>query len=158
MKRQRKKYSRPKRPWDKDRIKGEKKLLQEFGLRRKKEIWRAEAILRDFRRRARELAAHENKEQEALLLNGLFRLGLIKKDASLDDVLGLTVERLLERRLQTLVLKKGLANTQKQARQYIVHGHIAVKGRRTRWPSILVTTEEEATVKFYSKSPIGVKK
>ena len=158
MKRQKRKFSRPKRPWDKDRLGTEKKLLENYGLRRKKEIWKAEAILRDLRRRARDLAALENKEQEKLLLDSLFKLGLVEKNAELDDVLGLTVEKLLERRLQTVVMKKGIANTQKQARQYIVHGHIAINGRRTRWPSLLVKKEDEQAVKFYSKSPVGVKK
>ena len=158
MKRQRRKYSRPKRPWDKERLGEEKKILEEFGLRRKRELWKAESILREFRRRARNLAVSEDKERKARLLSGLHSMGLVKKDASLDDVLGLSVDKFLERRLQTIVLKKGLANTQKQARQYIVHGHVAVNGRRTRWPSLIVNTDEELSVELYKKSPVGVKK
>ncbi len=154
MKRQKKKFERPKRPWDKTRIEEEKKLIQNYGLRRKKEIWRAESILRNYRRLARDLAAKRDKEKEKILLDKLFRMGLVKKDADLDDVLALTVENILDRRLQTLVFKKGLAQTVKQARQHIVHGHIAFYGRKTRWPSTLVPLGGEGKINFYEKSKI----
>jgi len=155
MRIQKKKYERPLKPWDKTRIETEKKLSKEYGLRRKKEIWRAESILRNYRRLARTLAAKKDKEMEKTLLDKLFRMGLIEKNASLDDVLVLTVEKILDRRLQTLVLKKGLANTSKQARQFIVHGHIALDGRRVKWPSTLIKKGEEKKISFYGKSKLG---
>ncbi|MEM5781920.1 MAG: 30S ribosomal protein S4 [Candidatus Aenigmatarchaeota archaeon] len=156
MKRQRKKYEKPLRIWDKERIESEKKLLKEYGLRRKKEIWRMESVLRKYRRIARNLAAKRDKEKEKILLGKLNKLGLLKPDASLDDVLALTVENLLERRLQTLVYRKGLASTIKQARQLIVHGHIALDGRRVRWPSMLIPLADENKIGFYKKE-IGEK-
>jgi small subunit ribosomal protein S4 len=156
MKRQKKKYERPKKPWDKARIEEEKKLLEKYGLRRKREIWRAESILRNYRRIARELAARRDKEREKILIDKLFKMGILKKkEATLDDVLALTVEDILERRLQTIVHKKGLAKTLKQARQFIVHGHIAVDGRRVRWPSMLVPVSEEDKIGFYEKSSLN---
>ncbi len=156
MKRQKKKYERPKKPWDKARIEEEKKLLEKYGLRRKREIWRAESILRNYRRIARELAAKRDKEKEKILIDKLFKMGILKKkDATLDDVLALTVEDILERRLQTLVHKKGLAKTLKQARQFIVHGHIALDGRRVRWPSMLVPLGHEDKISFYEKSKLN---
>lgn len=154
MKRQRKKYSRPKKPWSKDRIITEKKLLKEYGLRRKKEIWRVEEKLREFRRRAREIVASQDKEEEKKLIKKLSNLGLINKEAHIDDILALTIEDLLDRRLQTIVFKKGIASTQRQARQFIVHGHISVNGRRIRWPSALMTLEEEKNVGIYQKSKL----
>lgn len=154
MKKQRKQYSRPRKPWDKERIEKEKKILRDFGLRRKREIWRAEEILRDFRRRARELAASKDEEDKKILLNKINQLGLISKDAGLDDILGLSIENILDRRLQTIVFKKGLVNTLKQARQFIVHGHIAVDGSRTRWPSQLIAINEENKINFYGKSKV----
>ena len=155
MKKQRKKYERPLRSWSKSVIEADRKILQNYGLRRKKEMWRAESILRNYRRLARNLAAKRNKEKENILLDKLFKMGLIKKDASLDDVLVLTVENILERRLQTMVHKKSLANSFKQARQLIVHGHIAVDGRRIRWPSMLIPLSEEDKIKFYEKSKMN---
>ena len=68
--------------------------------------------------------------------------------------MALTVESILNRRLQTLVKKKGLANTIKQARQFIVHGHIALNGQRIRWPSALIPVDMEDKITYYEKSPI----
>lgn len=158
MKKQKKKFEKPLRPWDKTRIEEERKIIQNYGLRRKKEIWKTESILRNYRRLARNLAAKRDKEKEKILLDKLFRMGLIGKDADLDDVLALTVEKLLDRRLQTLVFKKGLALTPKQARQFIVHGHIAVDGRRVKWPSMIVPISKENKINLYEKNKIkGVK-
>ena len=154
MKRQKRKFERPLKLWNKARIEEEKKLLRDYGLRRKHEIWRAESILRNYRRIARSLAARKDKGKEKTLLDKLFKMGLIKKDASLDDALALTIEKILDRRLQTLVFRKGLAHTLKQARQYIVHGHIAIDNRKAVWPSIIVEVNEEGKIGFYEKSKI----
>ena len=153
--RQHKKYESPRRPWDRARIEAEKKITQTYGLRRKKEIWRAESILRNYRRLARELAASKDKEKEKILIDKVVKIGLLSAGADLDDVLALTTEKILERRLQTLTFKKGLAKTMKQSRQFIVHGHVAVNGKRVRWPGTLVTVSDEGNIKFYGK--MGVK-
>jgi small subunit ribosomal protein S4 len=146
MKRQKKKYETPLRPWDKQRLEEEKKLLRKFGLKNKKEIWRAEAIVRKFRRMAREIAATYDKEKERILINKVVGLGLLKEGATLDDVLGLTVENLLERRLQTILKNKGLANTIKHARQLITHGHVKINGRKVTYPSYVVPINEEDSI------------
>jgi small subunit ribosomal protein S4 len=146
MKRQKKKYETPLRPWDKQRLEEEKKLIRKFGLKNKKEIWRAEAIVRKFRRMAREIAATYDKEKERILINKVLRLGLLKEGATLDDVLGLTVENLLERRLQTILKNKGLANTIKHARQLITHGHVKINGRKVTYPSYVVPINEEDSI------------
>jgi len=157
MRGQKKKFEKPFRSWDRVRIESEKKLMQNYGLRRKKEIWRSESILRNYRRLARNLAAKKNKGKEKILLDKLVKTGLLNPNASLDNVLALTIENILDRRLQTLVFKRGLANSAKQARQYIIHGHIALEGKRTRWPSMLVPISEESKISFYGKSKIGGK-
>jgi ribosomal protein uS4 len=100
MKKSRKKYEKPVRRWDKERIEKEKELLKKFGLRRKKEIWRAEALLRKFRRLARKLIASPNKEEEKILIKKLASLGILKEDANVNDVLRLNVEDILKRRLE----------------------------------------------------------
>jgi small subunit ribosomal protein S4 len=146
MKRQKKKYETPLRPWDKQRLEEEKKLIRKFGLKNKKEIWRAEAIVRKFRRMAREIAATYDKEKERILINKVVRLGLLKEGATLDDVLGLTVENLLERRLQTILKNKGLANTIKHARKLITHGHVKINGRKVTYPSYVVPINEEDSI------------
>ena len=153
MRKLKKRTKRPKMIWDRDKIEAEKKILREYGLRRKREIWKAESILREYRRRARILAAKKDKEGEKVLIEKLNKVGLIKKNAELDDVLSLTLEDILQRRLQTIVFKKELANTPKQARQFIVHGHIAVEGKRCKYPSRLIEKDTESKIGYYGKAP-----
>jgi small subunit ribosomal protein S4 len=95
---------------------------------------------------AREIAATHDKEKERILINKVVRLGLLKEGATLDDVLGLTVENLLERRLQTILKNKGLANTIKHARQLITHGHVKINGRKVTYPSYIVPINEEDSI------------
>lgn len=148
-KKQRRKFARPLRPWEKERMDAEDKLMAQYGLRRKEEVWRAQTMLRNFRRQARRLLAAPGKQagvEAGQLLARLRKLGLVGEGATLDDVLSLTVESLFERRLQTLVFKKGLARTPKQARQLVVHGWVDLGGRKVRVPSYLVAVEEEGTL------------
>ena len=149
MRRIRNKFRKPKRPWDSTRIADEKTLLKEYGLRRKQELRVAEQLLREFRQRARELIAEEDKGKEKILLDKLSKMGILKEGSNLDDVLALTVKDVLNRRLQTLVLEKKLAKTPRQARQMITHGKISISGRRTSFPSHMVTLEDEGKIGLY---------
>ena len=152
----RKKYSTPAHPYEKDRIEEENKLIKDYGLRNKREIWKAEAEIRKYRTSARKLQADRTeigKRSEQELLAKLMSLNLIGEGATLDDVLGLTVVELLERRLQTLTFKKGLARTPKQARQFIVHGLIKVGGRKVTVPGYRVKGKEEGGIGYYGKVP-----
>ncbi len=143
MRRIRKAYKQPKKAWDLARIRDDKTLMKNHGLRRKRELLRAEGVLRRFRQRARELIGEEDKEKEKVLIDKLSSMGMLKKGVGLDDVLALGVDDLLERRLQTVLLRKGLAKTISQSRQMIVHGHVSVDGKRVRFPSYMVPLEEE---------------
>jgi len=154
MMRQKAKFQTPHRPWVAEAIERDREIINSYGLRRKKEIWRAEAILREWRRRAMDLAARKNAEEQQILLTKLHKLGLISEKANLDDVLGLELPNLLERRLQTLVFRKGFATTLKQSRQFIVHGHIAIGGTKIAWPSMIVPTHLEGEINFYDKSAV----
>ncbi len=112
-----------------------------------------ETLLRSFRRRARKLLAQRTAQAELekkQLIERLAALNILKKDAGIDDVLTLKIEDLLERRLQTIVKKSGLANKPKQARQFIVHGHITVGGNKVTSPSYMVKASEENTIKLRS--------
>jgi small subunit ribosomal protein S4 len=156
------KYERPSHPWEAERIKTENELLKKYGLKNKKELWRSQFTLRRFRQRARDLQARvrtgdkqAEKEREQLLRR-LGRLGLLPLEGTtLDDVLGLDVEALLSRRLQTLTFLKGLAFTPRQARQFIVHGHVSVSGHRVTIPGYLVSREEENVIIYDERSPIA---
>ena len=153
MRRIRKKFKKPRSPWSITKIKDERKLLNEYGLRRKKEMLIAQDVLRTYRQRARVLIAEKDREKERILIEKMARIGLLsKKESTLDDILALSITNVLDRRLQTLVFRKGLAKTPNQARQFIVHGHVSVAGRRTRFPSYMVPVEEERKITLRSKS------
>jgi small subunit ribosomal protein S4 len=153
-KKNRKEYSKPRKSFQKERILKEKEVKELYGLKNKKEFYRAESIVRAQRATARKLLALNLdvrilKEKE--LLDSLKRIGILRKTPTLEDVLVLTAEALLERRLQTIVWRKGLANTTKQARQFITHGHIAINQNKVDKPSYLVTADEENTITYFGK-------
>jgi small subunit ribosomal protein S4 len=156
------KYERPSHPWEGERIKAENDLLKKYGLKNKKELWRSQFVLRRFRQRARELQARvrtgdkqAEKEREELLRR-LGRLGLLPLEGTtLDDVLALDVEAVLSRRLQTLTFLKGLAFTPRQARQFIVHGHVSISGRRVTIPGYVVSRTEENGIAYDERSAIS---
>ncbi len=101
------------------------------------------------------MSADERKRREEQLLGRLTRLGILDKKAALDDVLDLTLENLLERRLQTIVFRKGLAKSMHQARQLIAHGHVGIRARRASSPSYLVMRDEEAKITYAPSSPLS---
>jgi len=145
-------YEGPKKPWEKTRLESEKALKKLYGLKNKKELWRTETILRKKRNNARKLLALKLEirlQREKELLGSLYTMGILEKDAKLDDVLSLSVESVLERRLQTIVWRKGLALTPIQARQFITHGHIAINGRKVDAPSLLVKREDEKSINYW---------
>jgi small subunit ribosomal protein S4 len=160
-KRRGKRYEKPRRPWEMKRIKEEKELTEMYGLKNKREIWKAASIIKKYRREIREILAeiagmkpteHILRKQEAILA-ALRRRGILEETTSrLEDVLALGIDDILERRLQTRVYKKGLSNSVKHARQLIVHGHIAVNGRRVTIPSYIVDVEEEGKIGYYEQS------
>lgn len=146
MIRREKAYSRPKKPWQIVRITEENSLAKEYGLRTKKEIWRATKMLSNWRELAKKTIGliGEKKEQESnILLNKLRKYGIIGPDADVDDVLALQLKNILEKRLQTVVYKKNMTLTVKQARQFIVHNKVTVNKEKVSSPSYLVKTADE---------------
>jgi small subunit ribosomal protein S4 len=144
------KFRRPRNPWRADQLTQELYLLGNYGLRNKRELWRAQTELSNIRKQARMLlaATQEVRErEESKLLRSLYRMGLVRDDATLDDILSLTIEDFLSRRLQTIVFKKGFARSPYHARQLIVHGHVMLGDRVVRIPSYIVSRQEEDTIK-----------
>lgn len=153
----RKKYNTPPHPWNADRIKEENRLSQKYGLKSKKEVWKAETMVKRYRRDARHLlgmVTEQTIKERHQLLSHLTKLGILGGEAKLEDVLDLTVEDVLRRRLQTMVHNKGLATTPKGARQYVIHGHIALDGKKIDSPSYIVKRGEEDLIGFYESSKI----
>ena len=156
-KKTRKHYAGPRHPYSRERIEEEMRIAGEYGLRNKKEIWKVKTKLRRYRQRARNMLALSDEirvDQEALLINKLLNLGVIKEGATLDDILALTPQSFLDRRLQTVVFKRGLASTPHQARQFIVHGHICIQDRKVTIPAYHIKKIEEDLISYTNRSPI----
>jgi small subunit ribosomal protein S4 len=154
----RKQYSSPKKMWTLARIDEEKELTNEYGLRNKREIWKARAILSKILRQAKKIIAQrtaQTEKEKDQLLAKLKSLSLIPADGDINSVLNVKLKDLLGRRLQTIVFKKNLANTINQARQFVVHRHINIKDNNITVPSYLVRTDEEAHVSFKPVSSLA---
>ena len=148
-KKARKRYSRPRSPWRADQLAQELYLLGTFGLRNKRELWKAQTQLSSVRKQARTLLAATEEvrlREEKKLLDSLRKRGLVAQGATLDDILSLTVEDMLSRRLQSMVFKKGMAVSALHARQLVSHGHVMVGRRRITVPSYEVGSLEEGTI------------
>lgn len=160
-KKPRKKWESPGHPWIKSRLERELELVYRYGLRNKRELWTAQTMLRKIRHRARQLLAlpfEERKQALEKLARRLYHLGIIDRlDVDVNDILSLSIESILERRLQTIVYKKGLATSIYHARQLIVHGHIAIKSRSVASPGYLVSREEENWIGYHPTSPYAKK-
>jgi small subunit ribosomal protein S4 len=146
-------FKRPKRLWEVDRIKHDKVLKNEFGLKSMNELFAVTEHLKKYRREARRMLSLSEEERagdEEKIIAKLVRLGIVNEGARIEDILALEVRVFLERRLQTLVVRKGLARTMKQARQLITHGFITFKGRKHSVPGTLVNVENEDSI-MYSK-------
>lgn len=152
------KYSGPGHPWQKVRIDEEKSLKKEYGLKNKKEIWKHASKLKNFASQAKRLVALRTKQadkEKKQLIARLNRMGIVSSEADTEAVLGLAIKDILERRLQTIVYRKGLANSMNQARQFISHGHITVSGKLVKTPSYLVRQDELQTVAFVEASALA---
>jgi small subunit ribosomal protein S4 len=156
-----KKFKKPKHPFQKDRILEELEFVGKYGLRNKREYWKMRTMLgnwRDLARQSRTLSEERAKEVQQTLIQKLNRLGIIGSEAEFEDVLLLSTEDVLKRRLQTLVFERGLASTIYQARQYITHGHIQIGGKKVNAPSYIVKRDEEDLIDFTPQSPLSAVK
>ena len=154
MIRKKKMFDRPRKPFESIRIKEENRLAREYGLKNKKEIWRALAKINYFRKRAMALTRSPQEEQE-VFLNKLRNIGL--RTNSISDVLGLEVEDVLKRRLPSIVAKQKLANTVKHARQMVVHRKIKIRDRVMNSPSYLVPIADEDHITLKKKAHVASK-
>lgn len=148
-KKQRKKYSPPSHPWQSARITEEKEIMKEYGTKNKKEIWKMRAIIRVLKGQGRKLIAargEQAQKEKDQLFGRVKDLGLVKGTLELDNILSINLKDIMERRLQTLLVRKGIAISMKQARQLITHEHIMVNGRKITIPSYVVKMSEENNI------------
>jgi small subunit ribosomal protein S4 len=156
-KRNRSHFEKPKERWNLERIKADRALINEFGLKNHKELWKVQTEVSRIRRNVRELlsvgsGANEVRDQ---IIGRLQRLGVASSTTTLDNLLDLKENDLLSRRLQTVVFKKGMAKSVKQARQLTVHGFIAIDGRKVNRPGFLVDADVEKRITYYKTIDIS---
>jgi small subunit ribosomal protein S4 len=153
----RKSFETPRHPWRKDQLEEELHLVGEYGLRNKRELRRHETDLSQIRGIARTLLGAEEEKRTQLerqYLTSLARQGILPESATVDNILDLNVKDLMERRLQTMVHRSGLAKSIHQARQFVIHGHVSVGGAIVSVPSYIVHRDEESRIAFHAHSPL----
>lgn len=151
-----KKYNNPRHPWEKTRIDEEKKVLKDYGLKRKNEIWKVSSQLRRYFDQAKSFIGSTritSDVEKSNFIKKLQSLGLLDEKAQLEDVLNLSLKDLMERRLQTILVRKNMASSMTQARQFIVHEHIAVGDKKITTPSYMVSVTEEGAISYALDSP-----
>jgi small subunit ribosomal protein S4 len=155
-KKKHKTFNTPKRPYNTDSLMEELRTIGAYGLRNKRELWKVHTELSNLRGRARDLLGLDPEERairERSLIRKLALRGLVMENGRLEDVLTLSVEDLLERRLQTYIFRRGMASSLFQARQLITHGHIAIDDQKVKAPSYQVKITDEETLDYAKSSP-----
>jgi small subunit ribosomal protein S4 len=151
-------FQTPRHPWRKDQLEEELHLVGDYGLRNKKELRIVETDLSQIRGIARTLLGEEEEQRgplERQYLTSLSRKGILPESATVDNILDLNVKDLMERRLQTIVYRSGLAKSIHQARQFVIHGHISIAGSIVTAPSYIVRRDQESRIAFHQLSPLN---
>ncbi len=101
------------------------------------------------RRKASDYATQLREKQKARRIYGVFERQFrvyFQEASKTSGVTGAMLLQFLERRLDNVVYRLGLATSRKQARQLVLHGHIAVNGKTINVPSCLVKAGDVVSV------------
>ena len=75
----------------------------------------------------------------------------------MEGITGANLLTLLERRLDNVVYRMGMAASRKEARQLVLHAHFTLNGKKVSTPSILVNAGDVIAVKESSKESVKIK-
>ena len=112
------------------------------------------------RRKQSEYAIQLNEKQKAKFIYGVLEKQFrhyYEEASKTRGVTGETLLQLLERRLDNVVYRLGFANTRREARQMVNHGHITVNGKRVDIPSYQVSPGEVISIREKSRGSEHVK-
>jgi len=145
----------PRKPFDKDRLLNELKIVGTYALRNKREAWRVQLTLAKLRKAARELLTLQESDPRRTfegdaLIRRIIKLGLLKEnERKLDYVLSLTINEFMKRRLQTCVAEgREMAKSLHHARVLIRQRHISVGKQMVDIPSYMVRVSSEQHIQF----------
>ena len=113
------------------------------------------------RRKQSEYGLQLNEKQKVKFIYGVLEKQFAKyyERASHDDgITGENLLRFLERRLDNVIYRAGFANTRRQARQLVNHGHFLVNGKKVNIPSYLVNKGDVITIREKSLESEGFKR
>ena len=129
-------------------LKGERCYTPKCAIERRRSAPGESATGNRRRRRLSEWGIHLREKQKARHIYGVLERQFRRHYAEASRQRGATGENLLkilETRLDNVVYRLGWANSRKEARQIVSHGHLAINGRRARTPSIHVEGGAEIT-------------
>ena len=112
------------------------------------------------RRKQSEYAVQLNEKQKAKFIYGVLEKQFrhyYELASKTQGVTGENLLQLLERRLDNVVYRLGFANTRREARQMVNHGHITVNGKRVDIPSYQVSPGEVISIREKSRGSEHVK-
>ena len=112
------------------------------------------------RKKQSEYGLQLNEKQKVKFIYGVLEKQFRKYYVMATKKQGITGEMLLqilESRLDNVVFRLGLANTRREARQIVNHGHITVNGQKVDIPSYLVKPGDVIAVREKSKNSVRIK-
>ncbi len=112
------------------------------------------------RRRISEYSRQLREKQKLKRIYGLLERQFVftfEKAERLKGMTGDNLVSLLERRLDNVTYRLGLATSRKAARQLVNHGHIMVNSKKVDIPSFLVKTDDVIEVRLRSRENVAIK-
>ena len=112
------------------------------------------------RKKVSEYGKHFREKQKARRYYGVLEKQFkeyYKKAEKMEGITGANLLTLLERRLDNVVYRMGMAESRKEARQLVLHAHFTLNGKKVTIPSLLIKAGDVIAVKESSKDSVKIK-